>query len=291
VRQLHTIAGMTSTAAAQLHCSVSIVLHNSCLHLLRRCLDSLMTAIECARVRGLLGEAAVYLVDNDSEQDYLAQLGEMLSAYPPAVASCISLIKMPGNRGFGHGHNVVAERMAADFHLVLNPDAELEPAALQRGLERMLADASIVLVSPHVTGANGAQEFLCKRYPSVLVLLLRGFAPKPVRSRFQDRLDAYEMRDLCVRSEPVDVAIASGCCMLVRADALRAVHGFDERYFLYFEDFDLSLRLADVGRLVFDPAMRIVHHGGHAARKGWRHLRLFVTSGIRFFNGHGWRWL
>jgi GT2 family glycosyltransferase len=79
--------------------------------------------------------------------------------------------------------------------------------------------------------------------------------------------------------------------MLAPTPALRAVGGFDERYFLYFEDFDLSLRLGEHGRLVFEPAMRIVHHGGYAARKGLRHVRYFLRSGIRFFNDHGWRWI
>ena len=79
--------------------------------------------------------------------------------------------------------------------------------------------------------------------------------------------------------------------MLVRGECLTAVEGFDERYFLYFEDFDLSLRLGRLGKLLFAPQVRIVHHGGYAARKGWRHLQMFMRSGLRFFNQHGWRWI
>ena len=66
--------------------------------------------------------------------------------------------------------------------------------------------------------------------------------------------------------------------------------GFDPRYFLYFEDFDWSVRLAKTGQLVYLPSFRIVHHGGGAARKGWRHIRWFVQSGTRFYRRHGWRW-
>jgi GT2 family glycosyltransferase len=79
--------------------------------------------------------------------------------------------------------------------------------------------------------------------------------------------------------------------MLMRTGALRAVGGFSEDFFLYFEDFDLSLRLARQGRLVFDPVVRIVHHGGYAASKGHLHLKYFIRSGILFFNRHGWRFL
>ena len=101
--------------------------------------------------------------------------------------------------------------------------------------------------------------------------------------------ERYEMRDVCSGEAPVDVAIASGCFMLVRTAALRAVGGFNEDFFLYFEDFDLSLRLAEKGRLVFEPRMHIVHHGGYAANKGRAHVKYFIRSGIRFFNRHGWR--
>ena len=114
-------------------------------------------------------------------------------------------------------------------------------------LSSLLQNDDIVLLSPRVFGGNGEQEFLCKRYPSVLVLFLRGFAPRFVRRLFHRRLAAYEMRDLCSGEQQVDVAIASGCFMLVRTSALRAVSGFNDEFFLYFEDFDLSLRLGTAG--------------------------------------------
>ena len=60
---------------------------------------------------------------------------------------------------------------------------------------------------------------------------------------------------------------------------------------MYFEDFDLSLRLHSVGRLIFLPQMHIVHHGGYSARKGWRHITMFTHSGWKFFQRHGWCWI
>jgi GT2 family glycosyltransferase len=59
---------------------------------------------------------------------------------------------------------------------------------------------------------------------------------------------------------------------------------------MYFEDFDLSLRLAKEAGIAYEPAARIVHHGGGAARKGLRHVLWFVASAFRFFSRHGWRW-
>jgi GT2 family glycosyltransferase len=78
--------------------------------------------------------------------------------------------------------------------------------------------------------------------------------------------------------------------MICRSKEVLNAGGFDPHYFLYFEDFDLSLRLKDQGKLVFHPGMKIIHGGGHAARKGISHIIHFVRSALRFFNTHGWKW-
>jgi GT2 family glycosyltransferase len=275
----------------QVHLSVSIVLHRSSMALLQRALLSLQNAALVAQKAGCLHRVSVYLVDNTSEDEYQEQLARLLAGWPQSELFNLQYSVQPCNRGFGHGHNTVLEMLASDYHLVLNPDVELEGDALRVGLSSLLASDDIVLLSPKVFGPDGEQEFLCKRYPSVLVLLLRGFAPPFIRRLFRQRLAAYEMSDLCSGEGQVNVAIASGCFMLVPTTVLRAVGGFNEDFFLYFEDFDLSLRLANQGRLVFDPAMRIVHHGGYVASKGRLHLRYFINSGIMFFNRHGWSWI
>ena len=71
---------------------------------------------------------------------------------------------------------------------------------------------------------------------------------------------------------------------------LREAGGFDPRFFLYFEDYDLSLRVARKTRIAYVPAVKVVHHGGHAARKGLRHIGLFVRGAATFFRLHGWKW-
>ena len=87
------------------------------------------------------------------------------------------------------------------------------------------------------------------------------------------------------------MTLASGCCVWVRRALFDRVGGFDERYFLYFEDYDLSLKLTQLGEVAEHSQIRIVHHGGDAARKGVRHIRWFTAGAIRFFNRWGWKWL
>jgi len=261
------------------------------MELLRRALQSLHSSAQLAREAGCLYRVTVYLVDNASEEEYRLRLEQEMAGWPQSEFFAALYSAQTSNRGFGFGHNTILPLLTSDFHLVLNPDVELEADTLRAGLSSLLRNDDIALTSPMVFGGNGEQEFLCKRYPSVFVLFLRGFAPRIVRRLFQQRLADYEMRDMCTGGQQVDVAIASGCFMLVRTNALRKVRGFNEDFFLYFEDFDLSLRLRKQGRLVFDPAMRIVHHGGYAASKGWLHLKYFISSAVMFFNRHGWRWI
>ncbi len=282
---------MQESPVRPFHLSVSIVTYNNAAEMLRRVLRSLQVSAEDARNAGLLERVGVTLVDHSSDSVARESLSALAGSWTGDDFFRIDYREQPENLGFGAGHNSVLPSLSSDVHLVLNPDAELAKDALKVGLLTLEEKPDIALLSPRVAAEDGRQEFLCKRYPSVLVLALRAFAPAFVQRLFQRRLDHYEMRDSCAGDTPVEVVLASGCFMLVRTDALRTIGGFSDDYFLYFEDFDLSLRLREQGRLVFEPAMRIVHHGGYAARKGWQHVRYFVRSGITFFNQHGWRWI
>jgi GT2 family glycosyltransferase len=195
------------------------------------------------------------------------------------------------------------------------------------------AHEDVGALAPLARDAAGRRVYLCKRYPAIFDLFLRGFAPALMRRIFRGRLDRYEMRDILGAEPPEDVIgipALSGAFMLVkrfaidqtggfdpkfflyfedfdwsvrlnritrtafvlaRRDAVDRTGGFDPRFFLYFEDFDWSVRLNEVARNAYVPSVSIVHHGGGAARKGWRHIAWFIRSGFRFYAKHGWRWL
>lgn len=252
--------------------TVSIVVYRSDLQQLEATLSTLLRAAALAKL-----SLHIELIDNGD--------GPLPAVLPPALV----LRHGQGNVGFGAGHNLALAGSGGDFHLILNPDVELAPDALVEALGFFFRHPDCGLLVPWVLNAHGVPEYLCKRFPAVLDLLLRGFAPDWLRCRFARRLGQYELRDQAADAVLWDPPIVSGCFMLFRTEVLKALGGFDPRYFLYFEDFDLSLRAARLTRVARVPAVRIVHHGGHAARKGWRHIRMFVRSGITFFNTHGWK--
>ena len=78
--------------------------------------------------------------------------------------------------------------------------------------------------------------------------------------------------------------------MLVRRKAIDTTGGFDPKFFLYFEDFDWSVRLNKVTQTAYLPSFRSCTTADSAARKGSKHIDWFVKSGFRFYRKHGWRW-
>ncbi len=282
---------MSLASSPPLTLSIALVLYRSDLDVVRSTLVALQRSLEHAREVQVLGHAELVVLDNDSGADYAAAAQRTLEAIMPACDWLqVQFYRSPDNGGFGAGHNAAAARVDGDVHLILNPDVELAPEALVEGLSYLHQQPTVVLVAPRARGSQGDIEYLCKRYPSVAVLAARALGFAWLRQLFSKALARYELREQATVTEPMTVSLASGCCMLVRRTALRAVGGFDEGYFLYFEDFDLSIRLRPWGQLVLLPTMGIVHHGGYAARKGWAHVRLFLRSGLRFFSRHGWRW-
>lgn len=271
--------------------TVSIVTYQPDRAHLHETLQSLGVASTFAKECGVLDQVSGVLVDNGPDRTSLRVVEAIVNEVELApTAIRWKIATGHGNVGFGRGHNLAIERSTADFHLVLNPDVRVTMDALSIGVSFLKEHLEIGLLSPKATYPDGSVQYLCKRYPSVLDLALRGFAPTVVRKLFDRRLSRYEMRDQTDASVLVDVPIVSGCFMLCRLDALKKVGGFSDRFFLYFEDFDLSLRMRQVTRAAFVPQVKIVHYGGGASRKGWTHIRLFVISAITFFQLHGWRW-
>lgn len=270
--------------------TVSLVVYGFDEAVLGNTLTSLARAISVARDEGLLKTVNLSLVDNADHADTLEPL--LRRCFPaPGNGIEVDVISGHGNVGFGQAHNLVIHHSSSEFFLILNPDVILDDRALCAGIHYLQQTPTAVAVSPAIVDGQGAPESGCKRYPSVLDFLLRGFAPAWLRQRFRHRLQHYEMRDLPTDQIHPDVPIISGCFMLFRHHALRQLGGFDPRYFLYFEDFDLSIRARALGRLSYLPQMRITHLGGNSAKKGVRHIAMFGRSACHFFSSHGWRWV
>lgn len=267
--------------------SVSVVVYRPDLALLTRTLSSLEAACNALRVNNPAFTVTLYLVDNGELPDISAELSALRDRGIPSI-----VISGHGNVGYGRGHNLAIERTASRYHLVLNPDIDLDGDALENAFDFFAKHPEAGLLTPWIGDDERRLQYLCRRYPTLLDLFVRGFMPGSIRRLFARRLSRYEMRDVINDRDIVwDPPIVSGCFMLFRTDLLKGLAGFDPRYFLYFEDYDLSLRTHEHARVVYTPDVRVLHHGGGAARKGSAHIQMFVSSAFRFFNRFGWKWL
>jgi len=272
---------------------ISIVTHRPELKLLERCLRKLALAIAAGQEAGVMRTVHLALIDNSEDRavgDSVTKLGKTRFQ---DTGVHVTYLHGHANIGYGAAHNLVLHGTGSDYHLVLNPDVELDADALVNGVRWLDAHPEVGALAPSVSRPDGGREYLCKRYPAVFDLFLRGFAPVFVKRMFRRRLARYELRDKIGIDPPRDVVgipALSGAFMLVRRDAIDRTGGFDPRFFLYFEDFDWSVRLNKITRTAYVPSVHVVHHGGHAARKGFAHVRWFVKSGRRFYGKHGWRW-
>ncbi len=295
--------------------SASIVTYHSPQGELERLLESLVAAVEYAQQAFPATSLQLTLIDNAETPTLdVRELGLDLSRLNAANVS-ITLQQGFGNVGYGKAHNRVLAKLDSDYHLILNSDVELATDSLSKLFEYLQSfdDAEQqagadtpqlpVLISPAATDFLGNKQHLCKSYPSLFIFWLRGFAPPFMKRKFVKKMAAYERRDLDTKpalkygraAQQQDaptaskVEIVSGCCMLCRSDALVRSGGFDPKFFLYFEDFDLSIRLGKLGEVVYLPTLRVRHGGGNAAQKGKDHQRYFMKSAVTFFNKHGWR--
>lgn len=245
------------------------------------------------------------LVDNTPGGTDRARLQALLDSLAPKVEGRVAvarrLLSGHGNIGFGAANNLALLDRDADILIVANPDLVYEPEAFAALLDTFAREPGAGLVTPAFVEAERAGEaagqggaarhvsHLCKRYPSFAVLFGRGFLPARLRRGLAREIAAYAMADKPADRDWWDPPIVTGAFMAFRAPVFRAIGGFDPRFFLYFEDFDISLRAAQVTRLYFASAVRMVHDGGDAGRKGWKHVRMFSASAFRFWAKHGFR--
>ncbi len=281
-----------NSGVRQVTLAISIVVFESDPIWLTRTLTSLASALVRAQQQGVLSGASISLIDNAASGDTSLWSGMLDDVFAPYRAwSTTRTLSGLGNPGYGRANNLaLSEAPPSDYVLVINPDVDIDRDGILAAITYLSAHPECGMVTPVAMAADGSPLFLVKDNPRVFTLAIRGFAPAFVHRLFRQRLAEYERAAHAFDSELDDVRIASGCFMFMRRDVFEKLGGFDPGFFLYFEDFDLTRRISETHRIVRLPACRIVHGGGNASRKSWRHAMMFMRSAFRFFNKHGWRW-
>jgi GT2 family glycosyltransferase len=199
----------------------------------------------------------------------------------------IEYIFNPSNIGFGAAHNLALKKSIENdvkYHLVLNPDIYFEKGVIEELYAFMENNTNVGLVMPKVLYPNGSVQYLCKLLPSPLDLIRRRFLPEKL---FLKQNSFYEMR-FTDYNKIMDVPYLSGCFMLFRTAALSRIGLFDERFFMYLEDVDISRRIHKYYRTVYYPKVSVFHEYEKGSYKNSKLLRYHLLSAAKYFNKWGY---
>ena len=191
------------------------------------------------------------------------------------------------NLGYGAAHNIAIRQTIKQnipYHLVINPDISFEPQILEE-IEKYLCDnLDIGQLMPKVFYPNKEIQYLCKLIPNPFDLIFRRFLPKKWVVK---RIERFELRSTGY-NKIMNVPYLSGCFMFLRTKAIEDVGLFDERFFMYPEDIDLTRRIHVKYRTVFYPNVSIIHHHAQSSYLNLKMLSIHTVNMIKYFNKWGW---
>jgi GT2 family glycosyltransferase len=160
----------------------------------------------------------------------------------------------------------------------------LTPDTITTLLQFIQPHPEIGMVAPKVVYPNGELQYLCKLLPTPMDVFGRRFLPK---SWIKQRNEIYELRQTGY-DKIMNIPYLSGCFMLLRTEAVRKARLFDERFFMYPEDIDLTRRIHQDYLTVFYPDVTIIHNHEKASYKSWKMLWIHIVNMCRYFNKWGW---
>ncbi|HWM69759.1 MAG TPA: glycosyltransferase family 2 protein [Steroidobacteraceae bacterium] len=206
---------------------------------------------------------------------------------PPCDPARVSYYFANANLGYGRAHNIAvrAAKDRARYNLVMNTDITYEPGTVLRLVDVMDSSPRVGLTGPKVLYPDGTLQYVCRLLPTPANLFLRRFLPWASMTQRADEL--YELR-WWDHASVANIPYFQGSFMLLRTPLCNAIGGFDERFFLYGEDIDLTRRIHQVAQTLYIPDARITHeyrrYSNHSLRGTWHG----VLNNCRYFNKWGW---
>lgn len=195
------------------------------------------------------------------------------------------------NVGYGAGHNIAIKKAInrSRYHLVINPDISFEKGALEKIYNFMEDNPDVGLVIPKVLACDGSIDYSSKLLPKPQNLFFRrfGFVGSPFKPLIKKMNSLYELR-FTGYNRIMEIPFASGCFMFIRNEVFEKVGIFDERFFMYLEDCDLTRRVHKYYRTVHYPRAIIYHRNRRGSYREFTILRHHIVSAIRYFNKWGW---
>jgi len=198
------------------------------------------------------------------------------------------------NPGYGRAINQAVSALAQLGSLptylgALNTDLTWPSGCFETLLDWLDRHNDVVLAVPQLLNPEGEVQQLCKQNPSLLGLFSRRFVPDSFKPGWLNHYDRYYVMADQDYNNIFEASYLSGCCMLMRSQAFVAVGGFDERFFLYLEDADITRNLAKYGRTIHLPLASVVHHWGRGNHRSKKLTLVNLHSAWIYFRKWGFR--
>lgn len=237
--------------------------------------NELLTCVDSLHSAGVSNVAVIDNSPDDSLRTFCDELG-------------VDYTHTGRNLGYGAAHNIELRRSLAmaevDYHLVINSDVSFTPEVISRIVSHMDANADIGQLIPRTVYPDGRPQAVVRMLPTPVDLIFRRFLP----SRLTARRNRRYLLEFWDHSSEANVPYHQGSFMFLRTDALRRAGLFDERFFMYPEDIDLTRRIHRNFRTVFWPGATVVHAHRAASYRSLRMLGIHCINMIRYFNKWGW---
>jgi GT2 family glycosyltransferase len=231
---------------------------------------SIVSHLQAPLVSALLEDLAKVAAEQDCRISVLSNLPEAPPAIPPALAGKVEHLTNEKPAGFSANHNKVFHRCSSPFFCVLNPDLRLSTDPFPE-LLRAFMDKGVALVAPGATDVQGVLQDNARMLMTPWRVISKLWSAPSGPDYPDDRRMVY----------PDWVA---GYFMLVRSSNFRKLGGFDERYFLYYEDIDLCCRVRLAGgKIAWLPGVRVVHDARRRSHRNPKFLFWHIRSLVRFF--------
>ncbi|MEK7672806.1 MAG: glycosyltransferase family 2 protein [Patescibacteria group bacterium] len=230
-------------------------------------------------------EFEIIICDNNSHDDSLDYLKK---AHEEGL---IKLVEPGRNLGYGAGHNFAAREAKGKYLLILNTDITVEPDTLQKLVDYMEEHKDVGMVGPKLMYHDGRIQQSCRRHFKIFDLFIkRSFLKK--MWPFKQRYRRYIMGDFNHSSTQV-VDLITGAFMVMPRELFEKINGFDERYFMFMEDFDLCRKTQDAGyKVVYYPEAVAVHYHKRLSDGSWFKLPFKKVFWFHFHSAikYHWKW-
>ncbi|MEL1252638.1 glycosyltransferase family 2 protein [Flavobacterium sp. DGU38] len=225
------------------------------------------------------GNIRLYLIDNSAGSHF---------SFFSVIDNRIEYIHNDINVGYGGGHNIALKKaieLGAKYHFVINPDICFKSDVIITMVEYMEINKEVGMMMPQILNEDGSIQFLPKLLPRPFDVIMRKL--KWPHFYYKKFIERYEMR-----IAPNDIVyctpVLSGCFNILRLESIKEVGMYDENYFMYFEDWDLSRRMFKKYKTVYYPKVSVYHGYESGASKKIGLFFTFLKSFFIYFNTWGW---